>query len=215
MIINRRFEKEFIKDLLEDYTDNVETQGYGFIEVRMTESGETTEEIIGLDEAKVNMIRKPGSRVTMASGVTIIKDGHYRFYPDKNWIRYGYILDTERNRRWLAAELKRGKYQAADRRVDEEIKELARDLGMPTFPMAARDTALDNYLHDTGKNKTDKVALEMRIKELEEQLKSKKVSVEESSVEDLEETIEKLEKKIEDKAKPLSGVKIDKNKKKK
>jgi len=172
MNIVRRLEKSYVKEYLEDFMLNVADFGYGFIEIKMKEPGETTEIVIGIDEAKVQVSRKPGSRMTVASGVQIIKDGVATFYPDTNYNLWAYVVDTERNRSWLASEIRYGKYTIPDRKIREEIEDLAVELDFPTTAVESRDSAFDGYVR--GNSQEEKDLLKEEIESLKGKLEKAK-----------------------------------------
>ena len=105
MKIERKFLKSDLKDVLETLIFDAEEFGHNFIELRHLTQCETQDVIMGVEEARIVSRRKPGSRVAVAQGVKIINDGVLTFYPDVRYRRWAYLLDTPKNRRWLAAQL--------------------------------------------------------------------------------------------------------------
>ena len=168
MEIKRKLLSEYVIEPLELMMEDVEFKGYNFIEVRHPEQGNTTRKIIGLDEAKVQTVRVPGSPVPIVSNIKIVKDGVVHFYPDQRFHRYGYVLDTKRNREWLSECLGDDTYKATDRDIQKQIEKLAKERGLPTVPVRSIGSKDIGY----GRKDTEKEEeiLNERIKELEEQL---------------------------------------------
>jgi len=161
MINVRRLEKAYIREYIEDFMLNVENFGYGFIEVKLSDPGETTEIVIGIDEAKVQLTRKPGSRVTIAAGVKVIKDGVATFYPDKSFNRWAYVLDTERNRMWLASSIRHGKYMVTDNRIKSDIEDIAIKNDWPITPVDGYDNAFSGYVRGNNTVEVEKLKEEL------------------------------------------------------
>lgn len=118
------------------------------------------------------------------------------FYPDNENLNYGYIVDTEKNRGQLARLLKCGWVRIMDPKVLEEVKGLARELGLPTERVAKEQI---------------KVKKSVRERLAEEQAAKAKTDAEKMKEEneELKRLIQEMQDKGEAKlAKPLSGVKI-------
>ena len=185
MKIERKFLKEVMKDVLETLIFDAEEFGHNFIELRHTTQCETQDVIMGLEEARVISRRRPGSRVATAQGVKVITDGVLTFYPDVRYRRWAYMLDTPKNRRWLAAQLQAPIVEVVDDTIRREIVELADKEGFATEKVQI-DTSLSAYLNQGVPDEV--VEMSKEIEELKKQLAE-----------------------ANKKAKPLSGTKINKD----
>jgi hypothetical protein len=191
MEIRRKILPQFAenKERLEEIMDDAESFGYKFIELRLGNRSSYIEMICGLEEVKLNMSRAYGETVVSASGAVILKDGVVKFYPDNRSVCWGYMVDTENNRKWLAQQLSNSYVTIADKKIEEEIKELAKELGEATRKVA-RDKTID-----AGVKGSIASALEEDNKDLRAQLEELKALLMESKKEVV---------------KPLSGKKIKK-----
>lgn len=187
MNVDRKFSGAGVRDAIENLIFDAEEFGHNFIELRHLTPCSTQDVILGVEEARVISRRTVGSRVATAQGVKIIKDGVLTFYPDTRLRRWGYLLDTPKNRRWLASQLVSPLVEVVDSRIRNEIIELAEAEGFATERVQA-DVSLQNYLN---KNVPDEVLEKnAEIEELKRQLAE--------------------EKKKAKEAKPLSGTRIKK-----
>lgn len=184
MNIDRRFLKDGVKDMLETLTADAEEFGHNFIELRHLTQCETQDVILGLEEARVISRRKAGSRIATAQGVRIINDGVLTFYPDVRMRRWAYMLDTPRNRRWIASQLVSPLVEVADSQIKKEIIELAEAEGFSTVRVQT-DLSLKDYLNEGVSDEV--VEMSEEIEELKRQLAEEKK-----------------------KSKPLSGTRIKK-----
>ena len=187
MIINKKFMNSDKREILEANLSDAEMYGEKFIEVRSVIQGELEDIILGVEQAKVVTSRQFGQKIATATGVVRISDGELRFHPDNRFFRWGYLLDTPRNRRWLAGQLKYPQVIISDPAIQKEIEDLARKEGMATEAAPVQDLAFDNYLK--GKETEEEIALKEKVEALEKELAEAKKA----------------------KAKPLAGKKIEKN----
>lgn len=174
-----RIDRSF-PDTLKYHIENIESfiyegeaQGYKFIELRLIKQCTTQDILMGVDELKLATARRPGQRMAVTTGGHIIKDGVLRFFPDKRLYRWGYMLDTPKNRKWLAAQLATPQVIISDPKIHEEIVKLAEELNIDITPKEI-DVSFDNYLvGKTVEKDDDKEELLRKIAELEGKLEEK------------------------------------------
>jgi hypothetical protein len=180
----RKFRNKFVGENIENMLLDGEDQGYSFIEVRSKIYGKSEEMICGPQELKLVKRRVAGQQFATNISAQIVEDGIVKFFPDKDMRLWGYVLDTPKNRIWLASTLSGNDVTIADVSVKNEIIKLAMEKGMPTERTRA-DKSLDNYL---SKEKTE-------TKNENEALKAELAQL-------------KAEKMEADKKKPLDGKKV-------
>lgn len=130
-------------DVLETTIENAEAMGYSFIELRYNAPHSFIKKISGLDQLAIGVSRQAGSRSARENTANIIADGWLFFYPDKQNRPYGYLLDTPKNRKWLAVQLSKPKIIITDKTVKNEIISLAIKLGLPTELIKSVDKTIN------------------------------------------------------------------------
>jgi len=168
MDIKRKFAKPGLNEAIETLVFDAEDLGYNFIELRHLTDCETQDVFMGLDEARINHRRKAGSRIATAVGVRIITDGVLTFYPDGRGRRWAYLLDTPKNRQWLAAQLVSPLVDVVDSGIKKEIYALAEEKGFPTERATTIDHSFDAYLNNGVADEV--VEMSNEIEDLKKQL---------------------------------------------
>jgi hypothetical protein len=124
-------------------------------------------------------------------------EGTTQFFPDVNNRCWGYVFNTEKNRKLLMDSLGNNWFSIADQKVKKEIVDLAEANGLPTTPVPKTVVGIIKTVREKEAEKTiererkEKMELLKRLKEVEEKL---------AMAEDVK------EKNVK---KRLSGVKID------
>jgi hypothetical protein len=125
---------EGVKRKLFDVIEEASIAGKEHIEIILTKNSGSAErvEVCGVESCKLVYGRAPGSSNVETRGISIIADGIVRFYPDRKGRMTGYLLDTDKNRKWLASTMSTGTYKITDAQVEREIKSIAIDLNLGT-----------------------------------------------------------------------------------
>lgn len=146
MRIDRRID-EVKRMYLESKIFDAEDLGHSFIELRHLTPCVTQDVLMGVEEIKFVQRRQPGSRVMVNAGAKVVCDGSLIFYPDDRGRRWAYMLDTKRNRKWLAGQLISPIVEVVDPNIKKEIISLAEELGLATKRAAITDHSFDAYLN--------------------------------------------------------------------
>lgn len=167
---------------LEQLISDAESMGYRFIEVKRGGFSKVRDHIAGLDELRPIMSRAYGTDVPVVQGMKIVKDGSVHFYPDNRAQRWGYVLDTPKNRRWLAAVLASEQYNVTDNKIKGEIIDLAIKEG---FNSKKRDVDnVDKHLFTYMKSDTRQAEIDIltKLAELEQENEKLKAALESTEV---------------------------------
>jgi hypothetical protein len=103
-------------------------------------------------------------------------DGILRFYPDDHGRCWGYVYDTEENRKIIATTLASGWYKIVDKKIKDEIVELAKSLGVPHEPIPDSFSIVKKNVNEKktsveiDKLTKEKEEMEFRMKQLEKRL---------------------------------------------
>jgi len=151
MEIKRKIDPE-IKEILEDLMDDAEDLGKSFIELKYGKPSKYLVSLRGRESLALITGRENGTTFRTVAGGRIIKDGAIKFFPDTKNRCWGYMLDTENNRQYLAGQLKINHVIIADRKIKKEIYKLAEELGLET-EVEIIDHSMDNYIRKTRQKK--------------------------------------------------------------
>jgi len=188
-IQQRHFRNENEQRKLADDIEDAASIGVDHIELCHIVNELYTVTTIGVEQLKIEH-RKAGPGLSQLQLVKRwIKDGELVFYPDRRGRRWGYLADTEYNRKFLALSLcEREKwFVIVDKDIRNEIFKLAEKLGIDTTPHRA--DPLQHMLEKKNPELAKHNELERELEELKKQLEEEK------------------KKNI----KPLSGVSINKS----
>ncbi len=98
-------------------------------------------------------------------GVTVVK-GYTYLYPDKNGTRWGFVIDTEHNRRLLASHLAAPVLDIADGRVKKELIQYCDENNINIKPQAATNPYAKKSIQEENlENKNAILESDMRIME--------------------------------------------------
>ena len=142
-----------VKDYLENLMSEAELRGHGFIELRHSKRGKGGERLMGVDEAKVIKTSSGGRDGFDMYTTRIITDGVLDFYPDNNGVRWGYILDSKKNREWAASQVACEKMTSTDQKLLNWAKML-RSTNKDDYVL--NDKNIQNYL-DNRRRRSEKV----------------------------------------------------------
>ena len=156
-----------------------------------------------------SVARVVGFKVPVKTGNDIITsehanaswiDGEAKFYPDPNGRCWGYVYDTEANRKLIMTSLSSGRFRIVDSKIRGEIIAEAEKLEIPTEVSHVTEVSV--------KKSKREVEAERRIKNAEEKLRDYKAKMNK-----LENALADAEgKKKVYHEKRLKGVKIDPDK---
>lgn len=132
----------------------------------------------------------------IGEGSTSWIDCTVSFYPDENGFCYGLVYDCETNRDLLASSLSTNWFKIVDKRVRDEIIELAKEKGYDTDIKHLTDVKIKK-----SKEEIDAIAKAKRLEDQLEELKMKMsiLEKERSRVEDIKEKNKKIR---------LDGIKL-------
>ena len=105
----------------------------------------------------------------------VMDRGNVYLYPDKNGLRWGFILDTEQNRLALIAHLSQPILDVADKKIKKELIEYCDENGINTKPTAQANPYIKKSLGELRTEKrADKLESDLRkaqlaLKRLEEE----------------------------------------------
>jgi hypothetical protein len=136
------------------------------------------------------------TKVQLNTDLQVIGGGTVWFYLSGNGSCWGYVLDTPRNRVKLAHSFGADWFKIVDKKVRDEIVELAKSMDLPTTPNPPPQIGV-RY---SSKEKEAMKALEKAKERAEEAAKK---------IAEMEEKLKFYESKRD---KPLGAVKIDKDK---
>ena len=154
MDIRRKIGDEIV-DELEELMEDAEDLGFNFIELRHGKQSKYPMHMRGRESLALISNRVNGTTYRKINGSKIISDGSIRFYPDNKARCWGYMLDTESNRKYLAGQLIVDHVIIADKKIKAEIVALATELKLGT-KMIKKDHTMENYLSKKDK-KPDEV----------------------------------------------------------
>ncbi len=117
------------KEVKEIY-ELADTLGYNVIRISGKQYGASQSGVSGFQIGKFGY----DSRGYMAGGV--LDTGYVYLFPDKNKTKWGFVLDTEHNRRVLASHMAHPILDVADVKVKKEIMEYCALEGINTIPEA-------------------------------------------------------------------------------
>ena len=172
--------------------------GYELIELMWTKNGRSRNGSVGRVHCFDVPVSSGRRKMKLDDGDAKLKiiSGITRFYPDGNNYNWGYVVDTENNRRKLANSFKTGWFKIMNVRIRDEIKELADEMGLSTSKL---DKPTVNIKKTVREIKADEGTRKVQ-KELDES--NKRMC-------ELEELIIKMQEDGEAKlTAPLAGVKV-------
>jgi len=103
-----------------------------------------------------------------------------KFFPDKNGFRWGYVLDTEKNRKVIMGLLSTGFFHIQDKSIRDEIVSVAEKKGIRTTPapikeISVRKTVREEKLSKVVKSTEDELRrLKAELAKKEEELQKVK-----------------------------------------
>lgn len=168
MLYKRKMQQPQIQEAIERYVEEVESVGCNLIELQWVELSKVKHSFIGVEQLKV--YEKKGRR-GFELNKRWVDDGEVVFYPDTRSRCWGYLVDTEANRIFLARTLKVRKFTIVDQKIKSEIYALAKDNDIDTE--LRRDDSIDKYLEKDIKFKKIR-ELEAELKKRDKQLESVK-----------------------------------------
>lgn len=186
-IEGKKFLRPEIRDKIEDTINDAASMGISYIELLHVDNDVYKRQFIGVEELVIRYV-KNGPAGTMRMEKHWIKDGELNFNPDKKGRLWGYIADTEANRKFLASMLcQRDRFFViVDAKINGEVFDLAKKLGYGVDIISVDPMMPQLYKKNPVLKEKDD--LSKRIAELESELaKAKSV-------------------------KPLSGVRLDRTK---
>ena len=173
MDIRRKIGDDIVEEL-EDLMTDAEDLGHSFIELRYSEESKYLVKLRGRESLAIISTRKQGTTFRRIAGGKIVNDGVIRFYPDKKAKCWGYMLDTENNRLYLAHQLHQNHVIIVDSKIKKEIFALAKKLGIET-EVDTTDHTFDGYLN---KNKKVEEVVEEKVEEVVESAAVRKIRLE-------------------------------------
>jgi hypothetical protein len=117
--------------------EEIEMSGGGVIEVMLSQKSGNVKTFFGFDGYKV--VKAGGFGYDARMRVVIRKDVGIAFYPDEKGRCWGWIIDTEKNRKLLAGSIKHGTFIIVNNKIKEAIEDLAVSLGYPIKKMGLID----------------------------------------------------------------------------
>lgn len=131
-IMNKKIMEKISSDM-----EEIEMSGGGVIEVMLAQKSGNVKTYFGFDGYKV--VKAGGFGYDARMRVVIRKDVGIAFYPDEKGRCWGWIIDTEKNRKLLAGAIKHGTFIIVSNKIKAEIEDLAVDLGLPIKKMGVVD----------------------------------------------------------------------------
>ena len=168
---------EPVLERLEELVEEAADFGHSFIEVKLPGRGDQVERTYGFEEATLRRRREPGTAITSTIGVEIISDGIVKFYPDQKNVRWGYVLNTKKNKEILAAELKNRTFIIQDANILRELQDIAREKNWPTEYVEREVSATEGVIIKEDPVLAEK---EREIEELKRQLEEANKAKEEA-----------------------------------
>lgn len=140
-ILSKRVMEKICSDV-----EEIEMNGMTVIEVMLSEKHGDAVTHFGFDGFKI--VKRGGFGYDAKMGVSVRRDCGVSFQPDAKGRCWGWLLDTERNRKTLAGHLKHGTFIFVDNKTKHEIEDLALELGLPTKKMlvATQDREINKLL---------------------------------------------------------------------
>jgi len=168
-MVVKKLQNRDTQERLQEYIDDAATLGYKFIEVMDVKRLTFGRAFIGVEELTIAEKRVPGQQAVSGLVPNIIKDGVLDFHPDGKGRCYGYVLDTQKNREFLASQLERPLCTVLDTTTLNEIKMLAIKMGYmdearkiqdPTLVLNTAQIELDDAKAELAKLRAEKEELE-------------------------------------------------------
>ena len=147
-------------------------------------------EMLGLDVIKING-KKSSASVGSVSGFevgdigynhlgrvdgAVTKVGHVYLYPDVNSIRWGFVLDTPKNRRVLASHIAAPVIDIVDKRIKDELIKYCDDNGINVKPEAPTNPYVKKSIPEQRlENQNEKLEADVRMlkRQLEDAIRQK------------------------------------------
>lgn len=197
--------KPVCKERWENMMAEAEANGLEFIEVRHGKRGKVSETFRGLDQVVLD--KMSGGRDGFDSyRVRIIGDGTFEMEADSSRVRWGYLLRTDKNEKWLALQVASGKLGC----TDETIRRKAAYWKGAQDKTRSEDKNIDNYLKNIKNKKTKAIEpevsqtneadeLKKQLEELKSQMLALTTAALTAKVEEPKEEEPKEEVKVEEK----------------
>lgn len=130
------YSKKIMEKITSD-VEEIEMSGGSVIEVMLSEKSGNVKTYFGFDGYKI--VKAGGFGYDAKMKASIRRDVGISFYPDDKGRCWGWIIDTEKNRKMLAGLLRHGTFIIVSNKIKAEIEDLAVSLGITTKKMTVVD----------------------------------------------------------------------------
>jgi hypothetical protein len=200
MGIHERRIAEGNKSKLVQMIEDGEMNNMKFIELRYNQDGDSTMSILGFDgiytDSKGNVAKTSNSKVT--------------FYPDNRNKRWGYVLKTPKNIDKLARFIQADQFTIVGLEDKNEVTMYAIKNNINMEPVKHRYE--DGLILGRGKSEAEELQEKLKAQEAIIEFLKRQAGVTEDQIAEATASDPVVEEKAKEEAKPLSGVRINKDK---